>query len=102
MNLIGKREMNYGSYGRKWLNCSVGDETIRALVFTVNRHCSGYAGQIPLEAVGEAIASASGKSGPGHEYRFRTMETLPEHGRAAVAGGDLSPLVWARSGQFRT
>ena len=49
MNLIWKREMNYGSYRPKWLSCTVGDETIRALAFTVNRQCSGYAGQIPQE-----------------------------------------------------
>ncbi len=58
MNLIWKREMNFGSYCPKWLNCTVGDETIRALAFTVNRECSGYA----------------------HEYLFRTSETLHEHG----------------------
>jgi len=56
MNLIWKREMNYGSYRPKWLSCTVGDETIRALAFTVNRQCSGYAGQLPIEAVVEAIA----------------------------------------------
>src|SRR5258708_37998744 len=96
MNLIGKREMNYGSYGRKWLNCSVGDETIRALVFTVNRHCSGYAGQIPLEAVVEAIASASGKYGPAHEDLFRTTETLRDHGIRDSRGEPLAALVRAR------
>jgi len=31
MNLIWKREMNYGSYRPKWLSCTVGDETLRAL-----------------------------------------------------------------------
>ena len=30
MNLIWKREMNFGSYCPKWLNCTVSDETIRA------------------------------------------------------------------------
>src|SRR5690349_7608255 len=37
LQLIWKREMLYGSYRPKWLNCVVGDETIRALCFTVNR-----------------------------------------------------------------
>ena len=96
MNLIWKREMNYGSYRPKWLNCNVGGETIRALVFTVNRQCSGYAGQIPIEAVVEAIASASGRYGPAHEYLFRTTETLREHGIRDSNVEQLASLVRAR------
>ena len=96
MNLIWKREMNYGSYRPKWLNCTVGDETIRALVFTVNRQCSGYAGQLPLEAVVEAIASAKGRYGPAHDYLFRTTETLREHGIRDGNVEQLASLVRAR------
>jgi len=96
MNLIWKREMNYGSYRPRWLNCLVGDETIRALVFTVNRHCSGYTGQLPIEATVEAIASAAGKYGPAHEYLFRTNETLREHGIRDSRVEHLAALVRAR------
>ena len=96
MNLIWKREMNYGSYRPRWLNCGVGSETLRALVFTVNRDCSGYAGQIPIEAVVEAIASASGRYGPAHEYLFRTTETLREHGIRDSNVEQLASLVRAR------
>jgi cation transport protein ChaC len=46
MSRIWKREMTFGSYRPKWLNCVVGDQTLRALAFTVNRTCSGYAGEI--------------------------------------------------------
>jgi cation transport protein ChaC len=101
MNLIWKREMNFGSYRPRWLNCSVGDETIRALVFTVNRHCSGYAGQIPIEAVVEAIASAAGKYGPAHEYLFRTTETLREHGIRDSRVEHLAALVRARMASLK-
>ena len=96
MNLIWKREMNYGSYRPRWLNCVVGDETIRALAFTVNRHCSGYTGQLPLEATVEAIASAAGKYGPAHEYLFRTTETLRELGIRDSRVEHLAALVRAR------
>ena len=96
MNLIWKREMNYGSYRPKWLNCYVGDQTIRALAFTVNRQCSGYAGQIPIEAVVEAISSAAGRYGPAHEYLFRTTETLREHGIRDSNVEHLASLVRAR------
>ncbi len=96
MNLIWKREMNYNSYRPRWLNCSVGGETIRALVFTVNRHCSGYAGQLPIEAAVESIASASGRYGPAHDYLFRTIETLREHGIRDSNVEQLASLVRAR------
>jgi len=96
MNLIWKREMNYGSYRPKWLNCSVGDETFRALAFTVNRQCSGYAGQIPMEAVVETIASASGRYGPAYEYLFSTIDSLREHGIRDSRVEQLASLVRAR------
>jgi cation transport protein ChaC len=80
MSRIWKREMTYGSYCPKWLNCIVGEESIRALAFTVNRTCSGYTGAIPEEVVVEAIASARGRYGPAHDYLFKTTETLREHG----------------------
>src|SRR4029079_17828734 len=57
MQRCWKREMPVGSYRPKWLNCTVGEETIKALVFTVNRTCSGYAGQSPQEGMVEATAT---------------------------------------------
>jgi len=96
MQLIWKREMMYGSYRPKWLSCSVGDESIRALTFTVNRECSGYTGPIPLEVMVEAIASAAGRYGPAHDYLFKTTETLKEHGIRDTRVEHLASLVRAR------
>jgi cation transport protein ChaC len=96
MQLIWKREMLYGSYRPRWLNCTVGDETIRALCFTVNRRCSGYAGNIPEEVMVEAIASAAGRYGPAYDYLFRTIETLHEHGIRDTRVEHLAQLVRQR------
>jgi cation transport protein ChaC len=101
MNLIWKREMNYGSYRPKWLNCTVGDESFRALAFTVNRNCSGYAGQIPMEAVVEAISSAAGRYGPAYEYLFKTIDSLREHGIRDSRVEQLASLVRARMAALR-
>ncbi len=98
MQRIWKREMTFGSYRPKWLNCIVGEETIRALVFTVNRTCSGYAGQIPMDVVVEAIASASGRYGPAHDYLFKTLETLHAHGIRDLRVEQLAALVRQRMG----
>ena len=96
MSRIWKREMTFGSYRPKWLNCVVGDATIKALAFTVNRACTGYAGQIPMEVVVEAIASARGRYGPAHDYLFKTTETLREHGIRDSRVEHLTALVRQR------
>ena len=96
MQRIWKREMTFGSYRPKWLNCIVGEETIRALVFTVNRECSGYAGQIPMDVVVEVIASAAGRYGPAHDYLFKTLETLHAHGIRDIRVEQLAALVRQR------
>jgi glutathione-specific gamma-glutamylcyclotransferase len=96
MQLIWKREMMYGSYRPRWLNCVVGHETIRALCFTVNRECSGYTGEIPIEVMVESIASAAGRYGPAHDYLFKTSETLHQHGVRDTRVEQLCSLVKAR------
>jgi len=96
MSRIWKREMTFGSYRPKWLNCIVGDDSIRGLAFTVNRTCSGYAGRIPEEVVVEAIASAKGRYGPAYDYLFKTTETLREHGIRDARVEHLAALVRSR------
>jgi cation transport protein ChaC len=96
MQRIWKREMTFGSYRPKWLTCTVGDEAIRALVFTVNRQCSGYAGRIPEQVMVEAIASARGRYGPAHDYLFKTVETLHAHGIRDERVDHLANLVRQR------
>lgn len=96
MQRIWKREMTFGSYRPKWLSCVVGMESTKALAFTVNRQCSGYAGRIPLEVMVEAIASARGRYGAAHDYLFKTTETLRQHGIRDERVEHLAGLVRAR------
>jgi glutathione-specific gamma-glutamylcyclotransferase len=96
MNLIWKREMMYGSYRPKWLSCTVGGEPIKALCFTVNRACSGYTGAIPEAIMVEAIANAAGRFGPAHDYLFKTVETLHQHGIRDMRVEKLAHLVRTR------
>jgi cation transport protein ChaC len=96
MRIIWRREMTFGSYLPKWLHCVVGEERIPALCFTVNRQCSGYAGDIPQEVVVEAIACAEGRYGPACDYLFKTMETLQQHGIRDTRVEHLVQLVRAR------
>lgn len=93
---IWKREMTYGSYVPKWLNCAVGGGTVSALAFTVNRACSGYTGAIPIEVMVECLASARGRFGPAYDYLFKTTETLRIHGIRDERVEHLAHLVKAR------
>ena len=96
MRRMWKREMTFGSYRPRWMNCAVGDQSFRALAFTVNRQCSGYAGRIPIEVVVEAMASARGRYGPAHDYLFKTIESLREHGIRDERVEQLAALVRQR------
>lgn len=96
MHGIWKREMTYGSYLPKWLNCVVGGECVSALAFTVNRDCSGYTGAIPTEVMVDCLASARGRYGPACDYLFKTMETLRVHGIRDERVERLAHLVKAR------
>ena len=98
MGRIWKREMTYGSYCPKWLKCRVGDETIPALAFTVNRECTGYTGDIPQDVMVHALAHAKGRYGAAHEYLFMTMQTLHEHGIRDSRVEHLVALVKQRIG----
>lgn len=96
MHGIWTREMTYGSYLPKWLNCTVAGETVSALAFTVNRACSGYTGAIPMEVMVECLASARGRYGPAYDYLFKTTETLRTHGIRDARVEHLAGLVRAR------
>jgi glutathione-specific gamma-glutamylcyclotransferase len=96
MHGIWSREMTYGSYLPKWLNCTVGGESVSALAFTVNRDCSGYTGCIPTQVMVECMASARGRFGPAHDYLFKTTETLRLHGIRDTRVEQLASLVRAR------
>jgi cation transport protein ChaC len=99
MGRIWKREMTYGSYCPKWIRCQVGDESISALAFTVNRKCSGYAGEISMDVMVHALSHARGRFGPAHEYLFNTIETLRQHGIRDARVEQLANLVKAKMTQ---
>ena len=96
MHTIWKRELSFGSYLPRWLNCVVGSEVLPALCFTVNRDCSGYTGCIPQEIMVECLAHAKGRYGPAHDYLFKTIDTLAQHGIRDMRVEQLASLVKAR------
>jgi cation transport protein ChaC len=80
LRALWTREMSLGSYHPRWIDCHAGADRIPVLTFIVNRTCSGYAGRLPMEAMVQAIATASGRFGTSAEYLFRTQAALESHG----------------------
>ncbi len=77
---LWRREMTLRSYEPRWLDCHAGGERMPVLAFVVNRGCSGYAGQLSLDAVVHALATARGRMGSAAEYLFHTQSVLEAHG----------------------
>jgi cation transport protein ChaC len=77
---LWQREMSFGSYRPRWLDCHAGAQRFAVLAFIVNRECSGYAGKLPVEAMVQSIAMARGKYGSSAEYLFQTQAALESHG----------------------
>jgi len=77
---LWRREMTLRSYEPRWLECHAGAERLPVLAFVVNRGCTGYAGDLGVEAVVQALATARGKSGSAAEYLFHTQSVLEAHG----------------------
>lgn len=77
---LWRREMSMGSYIPRWLDCHAGSDRLAAMVFVVNRRCTGYAGKLPLDTMVQSIAVARGKFGSSAEYLFRTEHALEQHG----------------------
>jgi glutathione-specific gamma-glutamylcyclotransferase len=77
---LWRREMMLRSYEPRWLVCHAGAERMPVLAFVVNRGCAGYAGDLGVEAVVQALATARGKAGSAAEYLFHTQAVLEVHG----------------------
>jgi len=77
---LWRREMALRSYEPRWLDCHAGAERMPVLAFVVNRGCAGYAGDLGVEAVVQALATARGKAGSAAEYLFHTQSVLETHG----------------------
>lgn len=74
--LLWRREMVIGSYIPRWVKVFDGKQEIEAIAFVVNRHHSGYAGNISLETTVNSIATAAGQIGSSADYLIQTVDGL--------------------------
>jgi cation transport protein ChaC len=75
--LVWRREMIVGSYVPTWVKFYHHDkQVVEAISFVVNRHHSGYAGNISVDTTVNTIATAKGQLGSSADYLFQTVDGL--------------------------
>lgn len=74
--LVWRREMVVASYIPTWVRVTDGEQVVEAIAFVVNRHHSGYAGNISFESTVNSIATASGELGSSADYLQQTVNGL--------------------------
>lgn len=77
LTIVWRREMIVGSYVPTWVKFyHHGKQVVEAIAFVVNRHHSGYAGNISFDATVNTIATAKGQLGSSADYLFQTVDGL--------------------------
>ncbi len=76
--ILWRREMVAGTYMPKWINADIGDATVRAIAFVVNRARPGYAGRLEDENIVSIALKAHGAYGSCADYLAQTAHSLEE------------------------
>lgn len=78
--ILWRREMVAGTYMPKWINADIGDATVQAIAFVVNRARPGYAGRLEDENIVSIALNAHGVYGSCADYLAQTAHSLEEQG----------------------
>jgi len=73
---LWNREMMMGSYLPRWLRCATAEGDVRALAFVIDRHASGYAGELREEELLSVVRRAHGRYGACADYVKETALAL--------------------------
>lgn len=94
--ILWRREMVAGTYMPRWMNADVGDRTVRAIAFVVNRSKPGYAGRLEDERIVSVALEAHGAYGSCADYLMLTASSLEQQGLADRRLSRLARLVHQR------
>jgi cation transport protein ChaC len=78
--ILWRREMVAGTYMPRWLTADIGNETVRAIAFVVNRDKPGYAGRLEDERIVAIAREAHGAYGSCADYLMQTAGSLEKQG----------------------
>jgi cation transport protein ChaC len=96
--ILWRREMVAGTYMPKWINADIGDATVRAIAFVVNRSMPGYAGRLEDGQIVSIARRAHGAYGSCADYLINTAQSLEVAGIADPRLSRLAKLV-AQAGE---
>lgn len=91
--ILWRREMVAGTYKPKWISADIGDTTVRAIAFVVNRAKPGYAGRLEDEQIVSIARRAHGAYGSCADYLINTAQSLEAAGIADPRLSRLAKLV---------
>lgn len=82
MDKLIRREMSMvpSAFPARWITVKTADGSLRVLTFAMNRNSGRYYGDLPLDKVADALATACGFRGSMAEYLFSTVSHLEELG----------------------
>jgi cation transport protein ChaC len=80
LRLVWRREMLAGAYLPRWVTARIGDGSVRAIAFVMNRDHHRYAGGLSEAEKVEAVARAAGALGSCYDYVASTLDHLAEMG----------------------
>ena len=84
LKALWAREMTTGSYIPRWLDVRTQSQGVQArfpaIGFVMNRHASGYAGELERSTLLETLRTARGQRGSSAEYLLSTVKCLSEYG----------------------
>ena len=83
--LLWRREMFAGAYRPIWVMADLGDRTVPAASFAIDRSYGRYGANIPLAVQARHIALAEGPLGPCIEYLENTVRVLDTIGQTSGA-----------------
>jgi len=93
LGILWRREMVAGTYMPKWIHADVGDATVRAVAFVVNRAKPGYAGRLEDERIVSIALQAHGAYGSCADYLMQTAGSLEAQGVPDARLSRLAKLV---------
>ncbi|MEO8005521.1 MAG: gamma-glutamylcyclotransferase [Betaproteobacteria bacterium] len=93
LNLLWRREMVMGTYQPRWVRTVIGDRTVRAIAFIVDRRKPGYTGRLDDRLIVSTAIKATGHYGTCADYLTQTARSLEAAGIADPRMSRLAELV---------
>lgn len=98
LHLLWRREMVMGTYQPRWVRTVIGDRSVRAIAFIVDRNKPGYTGRLDDRLIVSIAIKATGHYGSCADYLTQTARSLEAAGIADPRMSRLATMV-AAAGQ---